>query len=1085
MLFFLYRYNFLLLFFIFLIFFCRHGLVRTEHYILNDPDLSFQKIIRKLLVGESLSTPTKVKKEPEQETKTSSGGMKLERPEDILRMDKGEILVKLEKGEGTLRIEKLGMKSELDASAVKTEKEDVKLSVVKSEPKEESDKTKRKLDEVDADLKLNDVKKVESQPKDEASDLSVKVGEKAQEKDGPTADKLNYVEDLSKAPSDATDNDNEKKTTEEQDNSKSNCSEETAKRTDDSKTDDMEVETNIDKDVIKAQTPSVETSITEDKSKESSDEKSSSPDEKPLDTAENSAAEKATNVVEPDVEMAVVENEVKSTEEMETTVDQTKIDDFAEKTDKAPEPEEKSDSGETDVKLKTDSVGDELEIQRKEEASKGVVVKDKVKEESCLDMTVTEKECEKESPKETRTTEDAESRPTKDTKTDSSLQKREDAVIARDRKDTKEKVKSSAENSDVKIEKELSGKVKSDLQALYPDLEVVHPLSRLPEIDTFVFQDQQRSSSQSPFGQHSFNPQSSSYNQQSFSQIQQSLQGMNSAQALQQLQNMDKLDPSVSQLLAQSFQSQIKWPKDMALEARLQHVVHCVEKGEWPVSRNFSVFTTVPQLPVVLPPGVTATIPNNHGSGIDVDLSYLDSVSNDRRDGASTPYSDSSDVITITTDNGSLSSQYPQFMRKRKRHIAIDVETERAKLHALLNSTNSSNQHQSSQMGYRSDRDRFDRHDRQDRNERQYDRQYDRQQLDRQQLERRQYKELERHQLLERQQQLERASQLLEKSDRRQPVPQPKQSPVAWDDESPSEDSRRSTPAHQPPPAHQHGPRVISMPYDLGKFTMPSKPKPTPPPAASPAPSPSSSSGAIDLSGGPPKSKTPSEDSFGMGGEDEAQDFSMGKKRKSSKLDDMLGKLMQKKNVPVPTDEPVQGKEMKRRKLDEIVMGLSAAKEQQYPDPMLKRRSPTPMIPPGVTVTPASSSSSRTPTPTHSSSGSSSKPPFSITVTSVQHPPPPSTPGSSRNASGSSSSSSNLAKDTYSSYLQQAEQHNLLLKQVRACSVPFTFTCEFSPFLCILKITLSSLTASVATTNTSTTKASAVYYIKFGSKENL
>ena len=617
----------------------------------------------------------------------------------------------------------------------------------------------------------------------------------------------------------------------------------------------------------------------------------------------------------------------------------------------------------------------------------------------------------------------------------------------------------------MKIEKELPGKVKSDLQALYPDLEVVHPLSRLPEIDTFVFQDQQRSSSQSPFGQHNQDtPQSrqqSSVNQQSLSQIQQSLQGMNSAQALQQLQNMDKLDSSVSQLLAQSFQSQIKWPKDMAIEARLQHIVHCVEKGEWPVSRNFSVFSTVPQLPVVLPPGVTATIPNNHGSGIDVDLSYLDG--NDRREGASTPYSDSSDVITITTDNGSLSSQYPQFMRKRKRHIAIDVETERAKLHALLNSTNSSNQHQSSHIGYRSDRERFDRHDRQDRNERQYDRQYDRQhldrqqlerqqlerqqlerqqldrqqlerqQLERQQLERRQYKELERHQLLERQQQLERAAQLLEKSDRRQPIPQPKQSPLTWDDESPSEDSRRSTPVHQPPPAHQHGPRVISMPYDLGKFTMPSKPKPAPPPAASPAPSPSSSSGAIDLSGGPPKSRTPSEDSFGMGGEDEAQDFSMGKKRKSSKLDDMLGKLMQKKNVSVP-DEPVQGKEMKRRKLDEIVMGLSAAKEQQYPDPMLKRRSPTPMIPPGVTVTPASSSS-RTPTPTHSSSGSSSKPPFSITVTSVQHPPPPSTPGSSRNTSGSSSNSSNLAKDSYSSYL---EQHNMLLKQVSAFSDPFS-----------------------------------------------
>lgn len=59
------------------------------------------------------------------------------------------------------------------------------------------------------------------------------------------------------------------------------------------------------------------------------------------------------------------------------------------------------------------------------------------------------------------------------------------------------------------------------------------------------------------------------------------------------------------------------------------------------------------------------------------------------------------DVITITTDQGlakQLQSQLPSATtlsqvppvssgKKRKRHIAIDVETERAKLHALLNSS--------------------------------------------------------------------------------------------------------------------------------------------------------------------------------------------------------------------------------------------------------------------------------------------------------------------------------------------------------------------------------------------------------------
>lgn len=1001
-------------------FFYRHGLVRTDHYILNDPDLSFQKIIRKLLIGESLISPTKVKKEPEPESKTHAAGMKLERPEDILRMDKGEILVKLEKGEGTLRIEKLGVKSEAE---VKSESEDLKPAVVKTEP---DDATDQSVVKPDSDAKSQED---EVQPKEEVQEC--KEVEPSEDKAASKAEKSSEVEELPKAASPETTPMNKDENPEEPMKGKADAHpEDLEKKTE--KGDEMEVEGSDEKeapktDAVATEAPAVSTDPKESEEEEVPDKEEKSPPtpEKEEKTA-GEEIPKEDNAEVPDVEMAEVEKDVKMEVENESSVLKEKEDESDVKSPKASEvPEKEADTPEAGSEEKKD------EQQATEEASKEVEKTEEVKEEGPSDASTKETEGEKEPLKEaTKPDESAESK--KESTIDASSPKVESA----DNKETVEKEKPKPDNAE-KIDKEIPGKVQSDLKALYPDLEVVHPLSRLPEIDTIVLdQPKAASSTQSVNQKPTFGSQSSNSNQQSFTQIQQSLQGMNSAQALQQLQAMEKLDASVSQLLAQSFQSQIKWPKDIAIEARLQHIVHCVEKGEWPVSRNFTVFqTSLAQLPVVLPPGVTATIPNSHNSGLDVDISYIETVSNDRRDGASTPYSDSSDVITITTDNGSLSSQYhSQFMRKRKRHIAIDVETERAKLHALLNSTNSSNQHGSSHMGYRNERDRFDRHDRQDHNERQYERQYERQQqlqqqkqLERQQLERRQYKELERHQLLERQQHLERAAQMLDKSDRRQATPQPKQSPMAWDDDV---DERRATPAHQPPPAHQHGPRVISMPYDLGKFTMPNKPKSAPQPASSPAPSPSGSSGAIDLSGGPPKSKTPSEDSFGTGGEDEAQDFSMGKKRKSSKLDDMLGKLMQKKNVPVPSDEPVVGKEMKRRKLDEIVMGLSAAKEQQYPDPMLKRRSPTPMIPPGVTVTPASSAS-RTPTPTHSSSGSSNKPPFSITVTSVQHPSAASNQGSSRNASSSNtSSSSSMAKDAYSSFLAQAEQHNLLLKQV-------------------------------------------------------
>lgn len=73
------------------------------------------------------------------------------------------------------------------------------------------------------------------------------------------------------------------------------------------------------------------------------------------------------------------------------------------------------------------------------------------------------------------------------------------------------------------------------------------------------------------------------------------------------------------------------------------------------------------------------------------------------------------------------------------------------------------------------------------------------------------------------------------------------------------------------------------------------------------------------------------------------------------------------------------GKEKRKRKLDEIVMGLSAAKEQKtFSDPSLPS-SKKQQIPPSVTVTPANQPSA---------SGSQQQQlqqqkPFSITVTSV------------------------------------------------------------------------------------------------------
>lgn len=128
----------------------------------------------------------------------------------------------------------------------------------------------------------------------------------------------------------------------------------------------------------------------------------------------------------------------------------------------------------------------------------------------------------------------------------------------------------------------------------------------------------------------------------------------------------------------------VKWFRDFALEKRISHIIYCVEKGVWPVGKSYSAYSGC--------------------MGIDLDLPLYETVKrlnslDDKRSSSSTP-----DIITITTDHhqlgksslSALQSQLHQSMsamaskgkKGQKRHIAIDVETERAKLHALLNNTN-------------------------------------------------------------------------------------------------------------------------------------------------------------------------------------------------------------------------------------------------------------------------------------------------------------------------------------------------------------------------------------------------------------
>lgn len=152
-----------------------------------------------------------------------------------------------------------------------------------------------------------------------------------------------------------------------------------------------------------------------------------------------------------------------------------------------------------------------------------------------------------------------------------------------------------------------------------------------------------------------------------------------------------------------------------------------------------------------------------------------------------------------------------------------------------------------------------------------------------------------------------------------------------------------------PPPAHQRvaaspapvAPVDLSTPLDLSEAHDFSVGRRTPAPAPSPA---------------PPPASAPSP---------------------RGRLDDTLSRLMKRKNVPAP--EQIVGKEKKRKKLDEIVLGLSAAKcKSPTASTSEPARPRAPTVLPDVTVTPA--------VPPSSSAASPVQKPFSVTVTNVPSP---------------------------------------------------------------------------------------------------
>lgn len=182
---------------------------------------------------------------------------------------------------------------------------------------------------------------------------------------------------------------------------------------------------------------------------------------------------------------------------------------------------------------------------------------------------------------------------------------------------SKTKAEKTAESTKklAEAESDLCSKQAAELKAMFPDLEVIQPLSRLSQVDTFVLRDKQGSGA------------------------------------------LDFSETTVAQL----FNDAVKWPKEYAIQVRLQHIIYAVETKEWPATKSFSAYAT--------------------GIGNEFDIPIHELPNEPLKRETSTPMSlGDADLISISMDRNGPN-------KKRKRHIAIDVETERAKLHALLNSS--------------------------------------------------------------------------------------------------------------------------------------------------------------------------------------------------------------------------------------------------------------------------------------------------------------------------------------------------------------------------------------------------------------
>lgn len=681
----------------------KHGLYRTEQTIFTDPEFSFGKCERAyadhlelqwLQCQEAAAAAAVMAAEMEKATKYAEQMQQQEQPVKK-EQDDDIILV-----ENNVKVEKLVVEEKptepKDASDVNEEKDTIAESKSTTNEEETTETTVSQSEKnVGFEEKLVEEKSAETvedkQKEDETEEKSEEVSETEKEK---TAEAIEIASE-NDAQTDIEQIENESVESTAKENDEFSSNKDTEKVVDDTNPDE-EPQSNAEKQTEAEPMESEESKV---------DSKPNSPERMEVDDNDNNSANEINdeqNEEQADVEETKVESSDEKEAEQAAAEDQEVL-----KDDEMAVDEEKpleTSNGTESADNKTEEQGEAEKINNKSLEAAEEVKEKELEIEEKPDKEETEKiesTADKEAEEEPQSTTDVKAAIDDDKqevseKVDDTEVKTPESVVPQetDTNDVKEEdnvetikiepeinLKSEIESipileinddddDDVMIisgkgdpdddevmkEKEKATeeeckKQAAELKARFPDLEVIQPLLKMKTSDWHV----------------------------------------KSGEILRDLQNKSKM----------KFNRTIKvrWFRDFALEKRISHIIYCIENFEWPVPKSYTAYAGCQ--------GINLDIPLNET----IKHTYTSSAI----EMAATRRSQTPDVITITTDQ-SLAKQLqaspvlssnlptpatamnqlpplpiqmptPTAGKKRKRHIAIDVETERAKLQALLNSS--------------------------------------------------------------------------------------------------------------------------------------------------------------------------------------------------------------------------------------------------------------------------------------------------------------------------------------------------------------------------------------------------------------